>query len=265
MQAGSGYSDGLAARLPEATQRILVAENLLSVRWPDHAVWQGLREMGEPLISLSLPAQTAQQAAALLGDQVEWIVDGGPTEFGGLPSVVRLTDRWYELRRKGVLDDEQIRELALCRILFICTGNTCRSPMAEVLCAKLLAEKLGCGVAELAQHGFCVQSAGLAAMTGQQASPEAVTVVAQAGAELSPHRSRMATMQMLACADHIFTMTAGHRQALLQVPGIPPPRLLSCQDEDVVDPIGGELADYQACAQQIQACLHQRLPELLAS
>jgi len=49
------------------------------------------------------------------------------------------------------------------------------------------------------------------------------------------------------------------------VAGMATPRLLSPEDEDVTDPIGGELADYQACVNQIRTCLHKRLPELLES
>ncbi len=102
---------------------------------------------------------------------------------------------------------------------------------------------------------------------GSTASPEAIVVAAQAGTELAAHRSRPVTMEMLAWADHVFTMTSSHWQALAGVPSaqMVRPRLLSMAGEDVSDPIGGPLADYQACAEQIMACLRQRLPELLES
>jgi protein-tyrosine-phosphatase len=73
----------------------------------------------------------------------------------------------------------------------------------------------------------------------------------------------MATMDMLLWADHIFCMTASHADALGPIPEIVAPRLLCPDGADVADPIGGDLADYRTCADQIIQCLQQRLPELL--
>jgi len=91
-------------------------------------------------------------------------------------------------------------------------------------------------------------------------------VVADLGADLSCHRSRMATMEMLTWADHIFCMTASHAHALAPIGhAIATPRLLSPAGDDVADPIGGALADYRTCADQIVQYLRQRLPEFLES
>ncbi|MEQ9068753.1 MAG: hypothetical protein RLO18_18610, partial [Gimesia chilikensis] len=59
--------------------------------------------------------------------------------------------------------------------LFVCTGNTCRSPMAEGLFRKLLSDKLGCQEDELSDRGYIVASAGLAAAMGAPPSPEGVS------------------------------------------------------------------------------------------
>jgi len=67
-------------------------------------------------------------------------------------------------------------------ILFVCTGNTCRSPLAEALCKKRLAKQLRCDVVDLPDHGFVVLSAGLAAMIGSPAAPEAVETARRFGA-----------------------------------------------------------------------------------
>jgi len=100
---------------------------------------------------------------------------------------------------------------------------------------------------------------------GGEASPDAVRVVADFGADLSGHRSRMASMEMLLWADHIFVMTASHVYSLAAIVNIPEPRLLSPAGDDIADPIGGEVADYRTCAEQIIQCLQERLPELLES
>ena len=80
--------------------------------------------------------------------------------------------------------------------VFVCTGNTCRSPLAEGLCKKLLAERLGCPAEELPQRGFLVISAGIAAMMGGEAAAEAErwapapAVVAGARPAGSPAKAR---------------------------------------------------------------------------
>jgi protein-tyrosine phosphatase len=151
------------------------------------------------------------------------------------------------------------------RVLFVCTGNTCRSPMAEALCKRLLAERLGCAPAELPDRGFLVQSAGLSTMSGAPASPDAVAAVSALGADLSSHCSQPLTLELL-LADHIFAMTHSHLELLsgLGLSGMPTPQLLSPEGSDVFDPIGSEPEVYRACAEAIWAHLQKRLPEILA-
>ena len=93
------------------------------------------------------------------------------------------------------------------RILFVCTGNTCRSPMAAGLFAKMLQER---GVT-----GIAVASAGLAAFDGAPASAEAVEVMRQFGVDLSGHRTRRLTREMVLTADLVLTMTKRHKEAVL--------------------------------------------------
>ena len=264
--ADAGFSYGNISQLPEGSRRRLVQGGTFAVRWPAHAIWDKLRRANLPLVSIPVPhGVNAERTADAAGPDVACIVDGGPAQHGKLPSVVQAIGRRCRMVHEGGVTSEQLDQLTLCRILFICTGNTCRSPMAEVLCAKMLADQLGCAPGDLRRHGFSVQSAGLSAMTGSEASPDAVRVVADLGADLSAHRSRMASMEMLLWADHTFAMTAGHAVALSPLTEIPTPRLLSPQGDDVADPIGGALADYRACAEQIIQCLQERLPELLES
>src|SRR5207247_9482608 len=114
-----------------------------------------------------------------------------------------------------------------CHIVFLCTGNTCRSPLAEALCKTLLSAKLGCAPADLLAHGFRVQSAGLAAGLGNPATFEAAAIAQQYGADLSGHSSQPLSLELLSHADRIFTMTWSHLGLLhsLRVPAGPKPHL----------------------------------------
>lgn len=138
----------------------------------------------------------------------------------------------------------------------MCTGNTCRSPLAEAICKRLLADRLGCAPSELDGRGVVVRSAGVMAYPGDPASPPAVGVAAELGADLAAHRSRPVTPDLLAEATDVIAMTAGHVAALeLRYPNLgPPPRLLG-GDRDLPDPIGGDADEYRACARLIAADL----------
>jgi protein-tyrosine phosphatase len=67
------------------------------------------------------------------------VIDDGPSRFGQPPTVVRLGEGGWRVEREGVLPQALLERLLPCRIVFVCTGNTCRSPLAEALCKKLLA------------------------------------------------------------------------------------------------------------------------------
>jgi protein-tyrosine phosphatase len=200
-------------------------------------------------------------------DHAGMVIDDGPPWFDGPATVVRLEGNRWQMSRAGVLSDEQVEDLARCRIVFVCTGNTCRSPLAQALCAKLLADQLGCGVRELPQRGFIVQSAGLAAMMGAEAACEAVDIAGELGADLSGHRSQPLSHELLRQADFLFVMTRTHLQMLnsLEVFGGPAPRLLSPRGDDIPDPIGGSAEVYRECARAIVQHLEELLPELQAS
>ncbi|MEZ5303849.1 MAG: low molecular weight protein arginine phosphatase [Verrucomicrobiales bacterium] len=90
------------------------------------------------------------------------------------------------------------------RVLFLCTGNVCRSPMAEALFRELVK----------ARGDYEVVSAGISAWDGQPPSPESQQVLRELGIDISHQRSNMLTPEMAAEATHIFGMTRGHLQAV---------------------------------------------------
>ena len=137
-------------------------------------------------------------------------------------------------------------------VLFVCTGNTCRSPLAEAVCKRLLADRLNCLPGELESRGFVVSSAGVMAYPGEAANPNAVVAAAELGAELVAHRSRPVNPELLANATHVIAMTSGHLAVLAaRFPSVGPAPLTLANGADIPDPIGGELDEYRACARVI--------------
>jgi protein-tyrosine phosphatase len=270
LRCGDGADRGLASRLPEAVRGRVLDGGAVWLRTPAHeAIQAAMRLVPGPLLLAAEPADgpcpvTAAEAAETFGGRAALVIDDGPAYFGRPATAVRVEGERWEVVREGPLAADALAEVLACTVLFICTGNTCRSPLAEALCKKLLAERLGCAADELPARGFRVLSAGIAAMMGGEAAAEAVDIARELGADLSGHRSRPLTRELLAQADHIIVMTAGHLRALSGhcPPGASAPRLLSGEGHDVPDPIGGPPEVYRECAREILQHLQGLLPRL---
>jgi len=133
------------------------------------------------------------------------------------------------------------------KILFVCTGNTCRSPMAQAMAAQLLGEK------------FDVISAGLMAMPNSAASAHAIAVMNERNIDLSKHKSQLVTEALIKESDLILTMTTSHKEALLQSAGNKVHTLgeYAGSNTSVSDPFGGDLKVYRACADEIYELLEK--------
>jgi len=103
------------------------------------------------------------------------------------------------------------------QILFLCTGNICRSPMAEGIFKKYLAEKLCCRVDDLDSIGYKVTSAGIIGMSGFPASDEAVTACATKGIDIRAHRNRGLSEELINESDFIYAMGQVHLRKILDL------------------------------------------------
>ncbi len=262
LTCSAGLAQGLWSCLPTAVQQRLTPTKALSVRLPNHAALRkAAQTLGMPLVAAATTYLSYEEAIRELGDEVGMAVRNGGPSIAQPDTVVGVHGRHWQILQQGTIPAEDVEDAAPCRILFLCTGNTCRSPLAETLCRKLLAERFGCLPEALARKGIYVQSAGLAAMMGSPATSEAVAVARARGADLGGHASQPLTIDMLLQADRIFAMTTGHLRMLQGVPYITP-RLLSPNGEDIPDPIGGTPEVYEQCARRIVSCLEELVPEL---
>lgn len=139
------------------------------------------------------------------------------------------------------------------KILFVCTGNTCRSPMAEGIFKKLLSDK---NITDME-----CSSAGIFAMTGDEVTPNSVKACERFGVDISAHRARRINEYILDETDKFVCMTAQHASSLsLYVPQ----EKIIILGGGIPDPFGGDLETYMICANSIKNALALQFDEIVS-
>jgi len=243
----------------------------IGMRMPAHHVALALVQMAE--CALAAPSanragcaapRTCDEALADLDGLVDCALDAGPSDLGQASTVVDMTEAPPVILREGAVTEEDIhRILGKKIVLMICTGNSCRSVMAEYLLRDRLKNRTDIEVI----------SAGTNVFVTSGASTGALEVLRRRGIEAQDHRSRPINTILLHKADLILVMGIRHQEAVLRIaPEVAARTYLlkefsahqtsPWQGLDIGDPMGQEAAAYEECARTIEQSL-DRIVEIL--
>lgn len=216
----------------------------IGIRMPKNEIaLQLIREAKVPVVAPSAnlsgntPPKNVGEVLKELSGLLDLILDGGQTEIGIESTVVDVTTKPFTILREGAISSKEILNQKF--ILFVCTGNSCRSVMAKAIFEKLLKESL-------LLDKFRVESAGISALVGVPPASLTIDVLRQEGMDVSGHLGRSLTDQMIKEADLIFIMDNVHREFILKKdPTSEKKVFLLWEKGEVQDPIGKSYDVYQ--------------------
>ena len=257
---------------PTAKEAVYSKEGRIGFRVPNHPLTlEVLKQFDQPIVLTSANRSGQEESSDAdaivdsLGAEIDLLIEDGPAKSTLPSTVIGIGEDGIAILREGSVSQAAVDRLKAKIVIFVCTGNTCRSPMAEVLCRQLLADHFHCSPEEVEEYGYVVMSAGVASGDQFPASSAAQQTMTARGLSLADHQSQSLNETHIRFADKIYAMTRSHRETILSLWPSADTRLFVLRTDggDIADPYGGNLALYENCADQIEEELSKRISEIL--
>jgi len=216
----------------------------IGLRMPDNKIALLLiKKAGVPVVAPSAnlsgnkPPVSAAEVLKDMDGCVDIILDGGRSKIGIESTVMDVAERPFKILRQGAIPDKEA--LTGYTLLFVCTGNSCRSVMAKGLIEKMVENA---GLSEKVH----IDSAGTSTFAGIGAAPNTIAVMKEEGADVSGHIGKNLNRDILKRSDMVFVMERHHRDFILSMmPDIKDKIRLLKEGADIPDPIGRPLEEYK--------------------
>ena len=231
-------------------------EQKVGVRVPSNPVTETvLRELNSPLFLSSANASGAKELFSVdeiistFGNKVDLVVDAGTSQFMKPSTVIDVTYHPFKVLREGVISlNDLMRVFFHKRLVFVCTGNTCRSPMAEYILKSILSKKN-----PYILERYEIISRGIMFIDGQPPSIDTLEVLSKKeNINVSTHRSRRIDRNTVLSSDLIVVMEQRHKDYLIKIEPTSEPRIFTLGkflvpefDKDIPDPIGKPYSKYE--------------------
>lgn len=245
------------------------SNNTIGMRMPDNAIALRVISLAEvpvacPSANLSGKPAPVDFPGAIkdLEGLVDFAIDAGPARLGIESTIVDLTNPGTKILREGAIKKEEILAATEKKnILFVCTGNSCRSVMAKGILEKILREKK--------RNDVNVLSAGMM-LGGMGATEETINVLRREGIDVSGHHSQRVTEDIIRKSDLILVMEKIHEERILQFAPQAKNRVFLLKefakmregDLDITDPIGRPSDFYETTFKVIKEAI-ERVAEII--
>lgn len=242
----------------------------LLLRVPGHALTREIIEgVDAPVVVAGAapkghPAPTDAQLSFddASGGRIAMLLDDGPTTMRKPSTLVRLAlDGSLHVVREGAVDERRLRKRLTRTVLFVCSGNTCRSPMAAAIMNHLVRTRQG---DESTDAPIRAESAGTGAVRGAPQTSEGVQALRELGVAAEGHSSRPLTRDLIEDAERVFVMTPQHKRAAIELAPDLADRIETLDPEGglIPDPIGMSQQVYTETAERLRELVERRLAEM---